>query len=78
MIKAFCNRCGKELKYGDHRKVEAAIRPYSTYGGRFALDFCESCFREFIGEEEYTAMVEREAKHKKRVEEIKKEREKND
>ena len=77
MIKAFCNRCGKELKYGDHRKVELAVRPYTTHGGRFNLDYCESCFKEFIGEEEYTTMAKREAEHKKRIEELKKECEKN-
>ena len=52
MTKTFCNKCGKELKYGDHRKVELTVRPYTTYGGRFNLDYCESCFKEIIGEEE--------------------------
>ena len=77
MIKTFCNRCGKEIKCGDDRKGDVAVRPYTTYGGRFTLDFCESCFKEFIGEEEYTAMIEREAEHKKRVEKRKKERKEN-
>lgn len=75
MIKTFCNKCGKELKYSDHRKVELTVRPCTTYGGRFDLDYCESCFKEFIGEEEYNAMIQREAEHKKRVEERKKEKE---
>lgn len=75
MIKTFCNKCGKELKYGDHRKVELTVRPYTTYGGRFNLDYCESCFKEFIGEEEYTNMIKREAEHKQAVEERRKKRE---
>lgn len=75
MIKVFCNKCGKELKVGDHRKVEMTVRPYTTYGGKFNLDYCENCFKEFIGEEEYNAMIQREAEHKKRVEERKKEKE---
>ena len=77
MIKAFCNRCGKELKCCDHRKVELTIRPYTTYGGRFNLDYCEDCFKEIVGVEEYNNMKERESEHKKRIEERKKEREKN-
>lgn len=77
MIKAFCNRCGKELKYSDHRKVELTIRPYTTYGGRFNLDYCEDCFKEIVGVEEYNNMKERESEHKKRIEERKKERENN-
>ena len=52
MIRVFCNKCGKELKFGDHRKVELTVRPYTTYGGRFNLDYCENCFKEIIGEEE--------------------------
>lgn len=59
MIKTFCNKCGKELKYG----------------GRFNLDYCESCFKEIIGEEEYTNMIKREAEHKQAVEERRKKRE---
>jgi uncharacterized protein with PIN domain len=74
MTKTFCNKCGKELKYGDHRKVELTVRPYTTYGGRFNLDYCESCFKEFIGEEEYNDMIQREIVHKRRIEERKKER----
>ena len=74
MTKTFCNKCGKELKYGDNRKVELAVRPYTTYGGRFNLDYCESCFKEIIGEEEYNSMIQREAEYKKRIEERKKER----
>lgn len=34
MIKVFCNKCGKELKVGGHRKVEMTVRPYTTYGGK--------------------------------------------
>ena len=74
MIKTFCNKCGKQLKYGDHRKVELTVRPYTTYGGRFNLDYCESCFKEIIGEEEYNAMIQKEIVHKRRIEERKKER----
>lgn len=70
MIKTFCNKCGKQLKYGDNRKVELTVRPY----GRLNLDYCESCFKEFIGEEEYNAMIQREIVHKRRIEERKKER----
>lgn len=71
MIKTFCNKCGKQLKYGDHRKVELTVRPYTTYGGRFNLDYCESCFKEIIGEEEYNAMIQKEIVHKRRIEEKK-------
>lgn len=74
MTKTFCNKCGKELKYGDHRKVELTVRPYTTYGGRFNLDYCESCFKEIIGEEEYNSMIQKEIVHKRRIEERKKER----
>ncbi len=72
MTKTFCNKCGKELKFGDSRKVELAVRrPYTTYGGRFNLDYCESCFKEIIGEEEYTNMIKREGEHKQAIEERK-------
>lgn len=60
MIKVFCNKCGKELKVGDHRKVEMTVRPYTTYGGKFNLDYCENCFKEIIGEQEYNSMIEKE------------------
>ena len=74
MTKTFCNKCGKELKPSDHRKVEMTVRPYTTYGGKFNLDYCESCFKDIIGEEEYSSMLEREAEFKQRVEERKKAR----
>lgn len=77
MIKTFCNKCGKELKFGDHRKVELTVRPYTTYGGRFNLDYCENCFKEIIGEEEYTNMIKREEEHKQAVEERRKKRSEN-
>lgn len=77
MIRFFCNKCGKELKFGDHRKVELTVRPYITYGGIFNLDYCENCFKEIIGEEEYTNMIKREAEHKQAVEERRKKRSEN-
>ena len=45
-----------------------------AYHGEVRLEYCESCFKEIIGEEEYNAMIQREAEHKKRIEERKKER----
>lgn len=77
MTKTFCNKCGKELKFGDHRKVELTVRPYTTYGGRFNLDYCENCFKEIIGKEEYTNMIKREVEHKLAVEERRKKRSEN-
>ncbi|WP_405354184.1 hypothetical protein [Ruminococcus sp.] len=76
MTKTFCNKCGKQLNFDDHRKVELTVRPYTTYGGRFNLDYCESCFKEIIGEEEYNSMIQREAEHKRRI--IEKRKAKND
>lgn len=72
MIKTFCNKCGKQLNFDGHRKVELNVRPYTTYGGRFNLDYCESCFKEIIGEEEYNSMIQREAEHKRRINEKRK------
>lgn len=73
MTKTFCNKCGKELSSGNYRNVRMSISPIA-YHGEVRLEYCESCFKEIIGEEEYNAMIQREAEHKKRIEERKKER----
>lgn len=70
MIKTFCNKCGKELSSGNYRNVRISISPIACHG-EVRLEYCESCFKEIIGEEEYNAMIQREAEYKRSIEERK-------
>lgn len=72
MVKVYCDRCGKEVKSKDLRKVELTVRPYITIGGRFDLDYCEECFKDLLGNVRYDELMQKESERKKRVEERKK------
>ena len=68
MIKHYCDKCKKEIFKDELFAVEMRIRGFTAVSDNLPTEFCEPCFREIIGEDNFAEIKQRKLEREKRIE----------